>query len=131
MTVTNEEKTPFLPPEGRPPSDTPAGASQPSQDVTKVQPPCTGPPPCTCDTCGQPVHRPQDRPCCETAHGGGRLAQKLHDAAVPVNNWAVRMGTESFLPMPMELECDKAARILQSFCGRSMFIYRLAFAITG
>ena len=52
-------------------------------------------------------------------HGTTKLGQKLRDAAVPANNFAVKMGSESFLPMAMDQECDKAARILQSFCGMS------------
>jgi lipid-binding SYLF domain-containing protein len=36
--------------------------------------------------------------------------------AAPLNNYAVRMGAEPFLPIPLNFECEKAARILQSFC---------------
>ncbi|KAI9733535.1 MAG: hypothetical protein M1834_003135 [Cirrosporium novae-zelandiae] len=42
---------------------------------------------------------------------------KLMDkAGAPVNNLSNKLGSEAFWPMTMDKECDKAARILRSFC---------------
>lgn len=52
---------------------------------------------------------------------GKTFGQRVHTialkAAVPLNNFATRMGSESFLPAPMDKECEKAARILKAFCS--------------
>ncbi|KAF9878679.1 duf500 domain protein [Colletotrichum karsti] len=51
-------------------------------------------------------------------HGGWgeRLTQIGMRAAVPINALANKMGSQSFLPTTMDKECEKAAKILQSFC---------------
>lgn len=40
-------------------------------------------------------------------------------AATPFNMLANKLGSESFLPDTMDKECEKAARILRSFCSKS------------
>ncbi|KAH8888159.1 hypothetical protein GQ53DRAFT_614227, partial [Thozetella sp. PMI_491] len=43
-------------------------------------------------------------------------------AAKPFNTLANKMGSETFLPTTMDKECDKAARILKSFCKDGIYI---------
>ncbi|KAH0422944.1 hypothetical protein CcaCcLH18_12496 [Colletotrichum camelliae] len=45
-----------------------------------------------------------------------RLTQIGMKAAGPINAMANKMGSQSFLPTTMDKECEKAAKILQSFC---------------
>ncbi|KAK3370483.1 duf500 domain-containing protein [Podospora didyma] len=45
-----------------------------------------------------------------------RLHQWSVKAGAPINKVANRLGSEAFWPSTIDLECDKAARILQSFC---------------
>ncbi|KAI0117980.1 hypothetical protein GGR51DRAFT_555262 [Nemania sp. FL0031] len=51
---------------------------------------------------------------------GGGFGEKLYrwgiKAGAPVNRIAHRLGAEAFWPMTLDLECEKAARILKSFC---------------
>ncbi|GKT87550.1 LAS seventeen-binding protein [Colletotrichum tofieldiae] len=47
---------------------------------------------------------------------GERLSQIGMKAAVPINALANKMGSQSFLPTTMDKECEKAAKILRSFC---------------
>lgn len=58
-----------------------------------------------------------------SAHHGGhgsKLGEKFYHwsvkAGVPVNRIAHRLGAEAFWPMTLDLECEKAARILRGFC---------------
>ncbi|KAK3326148.1 putative SH3 domain-containing YSC84-like protein 1 [Apodospora peruviana] len=48
------------------------------------------------------------------------LSERLHQwgmkAGEPINKITNKLGSEAFWPSKMDLECDKAARILQSFC---------------
>ena len=39
-------------------------------------------------------------------------------SAEPLNEFAAKMGSESFMPVSMDKECEKAARILRSFCSK-------------
>lgn len=48
-----------------------------------------------------------------------RLYQWSTKAGVPINKLTNRLGSEAFWPSTMEIECDKAARILKSFCSAS------------
>ncbi|ROV87999.1 hypothetical protein VSDG_09178 [Cytospora chrysosperma] len=48
---------------------------------------------------------------------GERLYQWSTKASVPINKVTNRLGSEAFWPSTMEIECDKAARILKSFCS--------------
>lgn len=51
------------------------------------------------------------------------LNNRLHDLSAkiagPVNGFANKLGCEAFMPTSLDKECDKAARILKSFCGMS------------
>lgn len=55
-------------------------------------------------------------------YGSGGFGEKLYrwgvKAGVPVNKIAHKFGSEAFWPMTMDLECDKAARILKGFCSK-------------
>ncbi|KAI1145364.1 hypothetical protein F4825DRAFT_444096 [Nemania diffusa] len=52
--------------------------------------------------------------------GRGGFGEKLYrwgiKAGAPVNRLANRLGAEAFWPMTLDLECEKAARILNGFC---------------
>ncbi|KAK1826645.1 hypothetical protein QBC39DRAFT_363970 [Podospora conica] len=52
-------------------------------------------------------------------------SQKLSDwgskAAVPVNALVNKLGSEGFLPQPLDKECEKAARILRSFAKDGIY----------
>lgn len=50
---------------------------------------------------------------------GSRFSAWGGKAATPFNMLANKLGSESFLPDTMEKECEKAARILRSFCSKS------------
>lgn len=50
---------------------------------------------------------------------GQRLSALGQKAAVPFNTLASKLGSETFLPTTMDKECEKAARILRSFCSKS------------
>ncbi|KAK4083439.1 hypothetical protein Purlil1_10676 [Purpureocillium lilacinum] len=39
-------------------------------------------------------------------------------AAAPINSLAHKLGSQSFLPEPLDKECDKAAAILRAFCSK-------------
>lgn len=52
---------------------------------------------------------------------GQKLAGWGTKAAAPINALANKMGSEAFLPGPMDKEVEKAARILRSFCSMSTF----------
>ncbi|KAH8736215.1 hypothetical protein BGZ61DRAFT_553985 [Ilyonectria robusta] len=41
--------------------------------------------------------------------------------AGPVNGFANKLGCEAFMPTSLDKECDKAARILKSFCDETTF----------
>lgn len=48
-----------------------------------------------------------------------RLYQWSTKAGVPINKITNKLGSEAFWPSTMDIECDKAARILKSFCSES------------
>lgn len=50
---------------------------------------------------------------------GQRFSAWGGKAATPFNMLANKLGSESFLPDTMDKECEKAARILRSFCSKS------------
>lgn len=50
-----------------------------------------------------------------------RLAGWGAKAATPLNALVHKLGSESPLPMPMDKECEKAARILKSFCKDGIY----------
>ncbi|KAH8884880.1 hypothetical protein GQ53DRAFT_696673 [Thozetella sp. PMI_491] len=52
---------------------------------------------------------------------GQRLAGWGTKAAAPLNALAAKVGSETFLPTTMDKECEKAARILRSFCKDGIY----------
>lgn len=52
----------------------------------------------------------------KSSRGGRRLGDI---AAAPFNGLAHMLGGQSFLPMTMEKECEKASKVLQTFCSMS------------
>jgi hypothetical protein len=54
-------------------------------------------------------------------HWSQRFAGLSAKAAAPFNALANKVGAEAFLPTTMDKECEKAARILRSFCSRCLF----------
>lgn len=52
---------------------------------------------------------------------GSRFSAWGGKAATPFNMLANKLGSESFLPDTMEKECEKAARILRSFCKDGIY----------
>lgn len=50
---------------------------------------------------------------------GQRFSTFGSKAAAPFNMLANKIGAEAFLPTTMDKECEKAARILKSFCSKS------------
>ncbi|KAK2607106.1 hypothetical protein N8I77_005811 [Diaporthe amygdali] len=52
---------------------------------------------------------------------GQRLSAWGGKAATPFNMLANKLGSESFLPDTMDKECEKAARILKSFCKDGIY----------
>ncbi|KAK3348697.1 hypothetical protein B0T25DRAFT_458326 [Lasiosphaeria hispida] len=55
------------------------------------------------------------------ASWGNKLAGWGSKAAAPFNALANKMGSETFLPTTMDKECEKAARILRSFCKDGIY----------
>lgn len=49
---------------------------------------------------------------------GSKLSGWGSKAAGPLNALANKMGSEAFFPGPLDKECEKAARILKSFCSK-------------
>lgn len=50
--------------------------------------------------------------------GFDKLYGWVDKLGAPVNRLSNKLGSEAFWPTTMDKECDKAARILQSFCSR-------------
>lgn len=74
---------------------------------------------------GSKVDDDHSGPYASTKHGfADRLAAFGRQAASPINQLANRMGSEGFLPMTLDKECEKAARILQAFCSTSAPAHR-------
>ncbi|KAK3366243.1 hypothetical protein B0T24DRAFT_638311 [Lasiosphaeria ovina] len=61
---------------------------------------------------------------------GERLHQWSVKAGAPINKMANKLGSEAFWPSSMDLECDKAARILLSFCSKSPFPLSISLSVT-
>lgn len=63
------------------------------------------------------------RPTAETkaSSWSTRLAELGTKAAAPFNSLTTKLGTEAFLPAPMDKECEKAARILRAFCKDGVY----------
>ncbi|OTA86137.1 hypothetical protein M434DRAFT_399988 [Hypoxylon sp. CO27-5] len=112
--VVTDEKPPILPP--RPVS------SQGSQSIPQFAPPPTA---ASIPHAAGSHHQQQPpagsaeatSPSSSSKSGFGR---KLYEwgikAGVPINKLTNKLGSEAFWPTSMDKECDKAARILKSFC---------------
>ena len=72
---------------------------------------------------------PYDEPQCHRNVGESAPPKSQHSwpyhlqnvgmhSATPLNNFAAKMGSESFMPVTMDKECKKAARILCGFCSK-------------
>jgi len=63
----------------------------------------------------------------KTWHGGKAAFDKgwalFEKLGAPVNRLTNKIGSEAFWPSSMDRECDKCARILQSFCSSSPIPY--------
>jgi hypothetical protein len=49
---------------------------------------------------------------------GERVYDWSVKAGVPINKVTNKLGSEAFWPTSLDKECDKAARILKSFCSK-------------
>ncbi|KAI1332008.1 hypothetical protein F5Y16DRAFT_358309 [Xylariaceae sp. FL0255] len=100
-----DEKAPGLPP-------------RPSQATTTAAPQFNFAPPPTSpynpSAAGSSSSQPPKK------SGGGGFTQKLYElslkASGPINRFTNKLGSEAFWPTSLDKECDKAARILKSFC---------------
>ncbi|KAI2620922.1 DUF500-domain-containing protein [Hypomontagnella submonticulosa] len=124
ITVT-DEKPPILPP--RPNSALGAQAA-----VPQFPPPPTdssGPHAAASGHHQPPTYQPSAHPTAPDQHaqpasasasGKSGFGRKLYEwgikAGVPINKLTNKLGSEAFWPTTMDKECDKAARILKSFC---------------
>ncbi|KAH7146123.1 hypothetical protein EDB81DRAFT_947174 [Dactylonectria macrodidyma] len=67
----------------------------------------------------------QEQPATARENRKSGLSNRLHDLsakiASPINGFANKLGCEAFMPTSLDKECDKAARILTSFCDGSLF----------
>lgn len=53
--------------------------------------------------------------------GFDKTWQALDKLGDPVNRLSYRLGAEAFWPMTLDKECEKAARIMRSFCKDGFF----------
>ncbi|KAI5865218.1 hypothetical protein GGS23DRAFT_594763 [Durotheca rogersii] len=118
--IVTDEKLPALPP--RPP------ASQAPQPVPQFPPP---------PTASLPVpgvshhHHHQNQstasaePSSSTSPSKPGLGRKFYEwgikAGAPINKLTNMLGSEAFWPTSMDKECDKAARVLRSFCKDGVY----------
>ncbi|KAI0896402.1 DUF500-domain-containing protein [Annulohypoxylon nitens] len=95
----SDEKIPALPPRPDP--------AQSAQSFAPP-PPATGvyPPTASAEETSEP----------SKSGFGRKLYQWGIKAGVPINKLTNKLGSEAFWPTSMDKECDKAARILKSFC---------------
>lgn len=52
--------------------------------------------------------------------GFDKTWQALDKLGAPVNRLSNKLGSEAFWPTTLDKECDKAARILRSFCSMTV-----------
>ncbi|KAI1774452.1 hypothetical protein F4818DRAFT_82970 [Hypoxylon cercidicola] len=111
VTVT-DEKPPILPP--RPVSS--QGAQAVPQAALQFPPPPTSPPPLNTAA----SHHPPTSAGASSSSSKSGFGRKLYEwgvkAGVPINKLTNKLGSEAFWPTSLDKECDKAARILKSFC---------------
>ncbi|KAK6951514.1 hypothetical protein Daesc_006035 [Daldinia eschscholtzii] len=122
LTVT-DEKPPILPPR---PLSSQGGQSAPHfpppPTETSVPHAATGPHPHHHQQQQQQQQQPSetstDAPSAPTTKAG--FGRKLYEwgakVGAPINKLTNKLGSEAFFPSSMDKECDKAARILKSFC---------------
>lgn len=65
----------------------------------------------------------------KTKSGGKAGFDKIYNLVdklgPPVNRMSNKLGSEAFWPTTLDKECDKAARILKSFCSLSSLLLAL------
>ncbi|KAI0146395.1 hypothetical protein GGR57DRAFT_479048 [Xylariaceae sp. FL1272] len=111
--VYEDHKPPVLPPRPGPsqgaPQYFPPPPVSPSQAPPQFAPP-PGPSPQAAAAAGTS----------SSTHKSGGWQQKLYElslkASGPINKLTNKLGSEAFWPSSLDTECDKAARILKSFC---------------
>ncbi|KAI1334420.1 hypothetical protein F5Y15DRAFT_289278 [Xylariaceae sp. FL0016] len=119
--VVSDQKPPALPP--RPTSSQgqgqyfPPPPVSPSQGQNQYFPP----PPASPSQAGPSTAPPHQPPAAAESSGNkSGWSQRLYQwglkAGVPINKVTNKLGSEAFWPSSMDRECDKAARILKSFC---------------
>ncbi|KAI0160067.1 hypothetical protein GGR52DRAFT_176902 [Hypoxylon sp. FL1284] len=114
-----DEKPPILPP--RPLSSQGAYATPASQAVPHFPPPPTSPTVSNSQQQQQQQHHGHAASA-ETSSSSSKsgFGRKLYEwgvkAGVPINKLTNKLGSEAFWPTSIDKECDKAARILKSFC---------------
>ncbi|KAI1258821.1 hypothetical protein F5Y18DRAFT_326282 [Xylariaceae sp. FL1019] len=109
--VYEDHKPPVLPP--RPVQSQGAAQYYPPPPVSPSQaPPQFVPPPASSSQAAAGSS--------SSAHKSGGWSQKLYElslkASGPINKLTNKLGSEAFWPSSLDTECDKAARILKSFC---------------
>ncbi|KAK0610106.1 hypothetical protein B0T17DRAFT_501185 [Bombardia bombarda] len=66
-------------------------------------------------------HKPHEAEHASKSGWSSKLAGWGSKAAVPFNTLVNKMGSETFLPTTLDKECEKAARILRSFCKDGIY----------
>ncbi|XXG99577.1 ligase of succinyl-coa [Hypoxylon texense] len=120
FTVT-DEKPPILPPR---PLSSQGASSQGAQAIPQAA--LQFPPPPTSPTHLNPAashgqhHPPAASAGASPSSSKSGFGRKLYEwgvkAGVPINKLTNKLGSEAFWPTSLDKECDKAARILKSFC---------------
>lgn len=104
----------YPPPPGPPPAE-PSGENpppKPPRPAEQQQQYYAAPPPIPEQSGGSTSSSASSKPTLKE-----RLYQWSTKAGVPINNFTNKLGSEAFWPSTMDIECDKAARILKSFCS--------------
>lgn len=116
--TVSDEKPPILPP--RPVSS--QGAQAIPQAAAQFPPPPTSPSRLNTAASHQQHHPPATSAGASSSSSSSKsgFGRKLYElglkAGVPINKLTNKLGSEAFWPTSMDKECDKAARILKSFC---------------
>ncbi len=65
------------------------------------------------------IHKESESGHPKSQHGWPQRLQNVGmHSATTLNDFAAKMGSESFMPVTMDKECEKAARILSGFCSK-------------
>lgn len=114
--VVTDDKPPILPP--RPVSS--QGTQAAPQAALQFPPPPLSPTRLNANAGHQHHHAPATSAETSSSSKSG-FGRKLYEwgvkAGVPINKITNKLGSEAFWPTSMDKECDKAARILKSFCS--------------